>query len=73
MVKAKGPKKEKKGKKEKDPFEDVSPMGLLKREAAERLGLVEKIKSGGWGSLSAAENGRVGALVNKLKKETHPQ
>lgn len=62
----KAPKKEKK---QKDPFEDSSPMGLLKREAAERLGLADKIRESGWGGLSAAESGRIGALVNKMMKE----
>lgn len=61
--------KEKKEKKPKDPFEDKSPMGLLKREAAEKLGLVEKILAQGWGGLSAAESGRVGALVNRVLRE----
>lgn len=62
-------KKEKKEKKPKDPFEDRSPLGLLKREAAERLGLVEKIYAQGWGGLSSAESGRVGALVNRMLRE----
>lgn len=60
---------DKKEKKEKDPFADTSPMGLLKKEAAEKLGLIEKIRSGGWGALTSAENGRIGALVNKMAKE----
>lgn len=63
----------KKEKKPKDPFEDTSPMGLLKKEAAERLGLVDKIRESGWGGLSAAESGRIGALVNKMIKERQEQ
>lgn len=63
------PIKEKKEKKPKDPFEDKSPMGLLKRDAAEKLGLVDKILAQGWGGLSAAESGRVGALVNRMLRE----
>ncbi len=55
--------------KPKDPFEDQGPLGRLKREAAERLGLVEKIYAHGWGGLSSAEAGRVGALVNRLLRE----
>lgn len=62
-------KKEKKEKKPRDPFEDRSPLGLLKREAAERLGLVEKIYAQGWGGLSSAESGRIGALVNRMLRE----
>ncbi len=62
------------GRKEKkkeppDPFADTSPLGLLKREAAERLGLVDKVRSVGWAGLSAAETGRVGALVSRLARE----
>lgn len=56
-------------KKEKDPFADRSPMGLLKREVVEKLGLLDKVKSSGWGGLTAAESGRVGALMNRLLKE----
>lgn len=64
---AKGKKKDKE--KEKDPFADESPMGLLKREAAERLGLAEKVRAQGWGGLTAAESGRLGALVSRMIKE----
>ncbi len=59
----------KKEKKEKDPFADTSPMGLLKKEAAEKLGLVDKVRAHGWGGLTAAESGRIGALVNRMIKE----
>ncbi len=52
-----------------DPFADTSPLGLLKREAAERLGLLEKVRALGWAGLSAAETGRVGALVSRLARE----
>lgn len=58
-----------KGKVPKDPFEDKSPLGLLKRKAAEDLGLIEKIYSLGWGGLSSAESGRVGALVGRMRKQ----
>lgn len=61
--------KGKKEKKPKDPFADRSPLGLLKREAAERLGLVEKVYALGWGGLSSAEAGRLGALVSRLLRE----
>lgn len=62
-------KKDKKEKKPKDPFADEGPLGRLKREAAERLGLVEKIYAQGWGGLSSAEAGRLGALVNRMLRE----
>lgn len=60
-------------KKEKDPFGDTSPMGLLKREAAEKLGLVDKVRALGWGGLSSAESGKVGALMNRILKERQGQ
>ncbi|MTI85128.1 MAG: small, acid-soluble spore protein, alpha/beta type [Firmicutes bacterium] len=43
---------------------------LLKLEIAEELGLLEKIKNGGWGALNAAEAGRIGGkLANRLQNE----
>ncbi len=62
-------KKEKKKKEEQDPFADESPLGLLKREAADKLGLAEKVRALGWGGLTAAESGRLGALVSRMLKE----
>ncbi|MDO4546859.1 MAG: small, acid-soluble spore protein, alpha/beta type [Clostridia bacterium] len=35
----------------------------LKYEAAEELGLLEKLRAVGWGGLSARETGMIGALV----------
>jgi len=62
-------KQQKEQKKPKDPFEDQGPLGKLKREAAERLRLVDKSYAHGWRGLSSAEAGRVGALVNRLLRE----
>ncbi len=41
----------------------------LKYEIAEELGLLEKVKQGGWKSLTAKETGRIGGLMTKKKKE----
>ncbi len=41
----------------------------LKYEIAEELGLLEKVKTSGWKSLSAKETGRIGGLMTKRKKE----
>jgi len=38
---------------------------LLKYEIAEELGLLEKVRSSGWKSLTAKESGRIGGLMNK--------
>ncbi|AEJ41585.1 hypothetical protein TPY_3433 [Sulfobacillus acidophilus TPY] len=38
-------------------------------EAAEALGLREKIEAMGWGSLTAAESGRIGGWMIRLQWE----
>jgi hypothetical protein len=48
----------KKAKKEKERY---------KVEAAEELGLYDKIVKDGWGGLTSEEAGRLGALVRKRK------
>lgn len=40
----------------------------LKYEIAEELGLLEKVKTGGWKSLTAKETGRIGGLMTKRLK-----
>ena len=40
----------------------------LKYEIADELGLSDKVKSEGWGGLSAEETGRIGGLMTKRKK-----
>ena len=37
----------------------------LKYEIAEELGLLEKVKEGGWKSLTSKETGRIGGLMTK--------
>lgn len=37
----------------------------MRYEAAEALGLKEKLLQGGWGGLTAEETGRVGVLVRR--------
>lgn len=52
-------------KKEKEP----TPLDRLKLEVAEDLSLADKVQREGWGGLSSAENGRVGAaLVRRLRE-----
>ena len=41
----------------------------LKYEIAEELGLLDKVKEGGWRSLTAKETGRIGGLMTKRRKE----
>ena len=46
--------------------ENVSPQMMrekLKYEAADELGLLDKVLEGGWGALTAEETGRIGGMV----------
>jgi len=43
----------------------------IKYEIAEELGLEDKVKSLGWGGLTAEETGRIGGIMTKRKKELH--
>ena len=52
-------------KKNKEP----TPNDLLKIEIAEELGLLDKVKSSGWKSLTAKESGKIGGLMTKRKRE----
>jgi len=40
----------------------------MKLEIAEELGLMAKVETGGWKSLTAKESGRIGGLMTKRKK-----
>jgi len=40
----------------------------LKYEVAEELGLIDKVNSLGWKSLTAKETGRIGGIVTKKRK-----
>ena len=48
---------------------NLEPEEQLKYEIAEELGLLNKVMSDGWKSLSAKETGRIGGLMTKKKKE----
>lgn len=45
----------------------ASPEDLMKLEIAQELGLLEKVKQQGWGSLTAKETGRIGGLITRRK------
>ena len=51
----------------------MAPLLALKMEAAEELGLTGKLKESGWGGLSAAEAGRVGAYITRVLRERAAQ
>ena len=42
---------------------------IMKMEIAEELGLLEKVNSGGWKSLTAKESGRIGGILARRKKK----
>ncbi|AEW04978.1 hypothetical protein Sulac_1481 [Sulfobacillus acidophilus DSM 10332] len=50
-------------------FADDAERQRRKLEAAEALGLREKIEAMGWGSLTAAESGRIGGWMIRLQWE----
>ncbi|MCL2499493.1 MAG: alpha/beta-type small acid-soluble spore protein [Defluviitaleaceae bacterium] len=41
---------------------------ILKYEIADELGLMNKVRSGGWKSLSAKESGRIGGIMARRRK-----
>lgn len=50
-------------------FDALSPKEKMKLEIADELGLLDKIQTGGWKSLSAKETGKIGGYMTKRKKE----
>lgn len=49
-------------------WDDLSPDDRLKYEIAEEIGLLEKVKTEGWKSLTAKETGRIGGLMTRRKR-----
>ena len=49
-------------------LKNLEPEEKLKYEVAEELGLLDKVLSQGWKSLTSKETGRIGGLVTKKKK-----
>jgi hypothetical protein len=41
---------------------------ILKYEIAEELGLLDKVKNGGWKSLTSRESGKIGGLMTRRKR-----
>ena len=59
------------GKKKEKPndLKNLEPEEKLKYEVAEELGLLDKVLSQGWKSLTSKETGRIGGLVTKKRKQ----
>lgn len=45
-----------------------TPEDILKLEIAEELGLDEKVRQKGWGSLSSKESGKIGGIMSSRLK-----
>lgn len=56
-------------KEKKIDLNNLTPEETLKYEIAEELGLLDRVLSEGWKSLSAKETGRVGGLMTKRRRE----
>ena len=48
---------------------ELTPEEKMKYEIAEELGLLDKVMTEGWKSLSSKETGRIGGLVSKRRRE----
>ena len=48
---------------------ELQPEERIKYEIAEEMGLLDRVLSDGWKSLSAKETGRIGGLMTKRKRE----
>ena len=61
------------GTKKEKPIDlnNLEPDEKLKYEVAEELGLLDRVLSQGWKSLTSKETGRIGGLVTKKKKQEH--
>ena len=50
-------------------LEELTKEELVKYEIAEELGLLDRVLSDGWRSLSYKETGRIGGLLARRKRE----
>ena len=50
-------------------LDHLEPEEKIKYEVAEELGLLDRVLSQGWKSLTSKETGRIGGLVKKKKKQ----
>ena len=50
-------------------LEELTQEEKMKYEIADELGLLDRVMSDGWRSLSSKETGRIGGLLARRKKE----
>lgn len=48
---------------------EVKPEEMKKYEIAKELGLLDKVLTDGWQSLSAKETGKIGGMLSRASKE----
>ena len=58
-----------KKKEKKIDLNNLEPDEKMKYEVAEELGLLDRVLSEGWQSLTSKETGRIGGIVTKKKRE----
>lgn len=58
-----------KKKEKKIDLNNLEPEEKMKYEVAEELGLLDRVLSDGWKSLTSKETGRIGGMVTKKKRE----
>ena len=46
----------------------LTPDDIMKYEIAEELGLMDKVKTSGWKSLTARESGKIGGMLASRKR-----
>ena len=68
MKQKKEPAKADKKVREKKP-KKVTMLDRLKMEIAEELGLGDKVRTEGWGGLSASETGRIGGILSRRVRQ----
>lgn len=49
-------------------FDKLELHDRLKYEIAEELGLLEKVREGGWKALSSRETGRIGGMMSRRRR-----
>lgn len=56
-------------KEKKIDLQNLEPEEKLKYEIAQELGLLDRVLSDGWKSLTAKETGRIGGLMTRRRRE----
>lgn len=60
-------------KEKKINLDELTKEQKVKYEIAEELGLLDRVLTQGWKSLSSKETGRIGGLMNKRRREKDRQ